>query len=1612
MKKRVLSMLLALCLLIGLQPVMPVFAADGDIPETLYLAVSTASNIPSRIDLYPDPSGAQNQYHMYLPGNAVPSACFLSWEGGLTATLNGKGYASGTLPIPAPGETETVTFTRGSTTKTFNIVTYQGSASVHPIFFELDESQGTIAAMLENKNNTCTGTVIIDGIAHNLDTIKGRGNATWRDDKEKKPFNFKLDKATEKKLSLSWIDCEKTRKWTLLSNVNDRTLLRNKVAYDLAHQMGIGFDSAPVDIWLNGSYWGTYQLTPKTDAYVSDDGYLLEDNNIVDDEDPSFNTGGMIINIKEIGDNLIIAEGGNPDDETSQATKSAIQANKSKIQSYFSDVYNAMNASSGTNSKGVYYADYFDMDSMASFYLLHEFIKNLEVDGGSIFLTRNGTADTDKLIAGPAWDYDNSMGYNGSNGSMAAGGSGWPRNAPLNYASLSVGNWYITGRNRGKLFGTLSKHQDFLDKTYEVYNRYYALFDDVNQNVRRQAALIEDSARMNFIRTVKEDKNNFDFPQHNTTFDEGTAYEVNYKEAQVWEEYVDNLVTFTSGRAQFFHDQMYVENTCDHDYQAVVTAPTCTEGGYTTYTCTKCGESYVDDEIPALGHDFVNGVCTRCGTQVMKVTFYCDEGVSITTYDKQDLTGAHENAVEAYPRDSASGLVDVSGNGQVNFVVNIANGYKLDSITADPPTNYKNFKLPEETQVPNCYRLTKVAGNVNIIVKVIEVGPCEHEYTAVETPATCTAQGFTTCTCSKCGDSYISGYTPKIPHNYVGGVCTVCGEKLINVTISCGEGASVTVLETQKADGPNTENATKANPRDGDSGLIDCSGEGQVNFIVKLANGYELESVTAEPAGSYKNLKGPADTAIENGYRITKVTGDFTITVTAKKAGGDPTVPKATFVCDEGASITTYDTQDMLGEAHENATEAYPRDSVSGEIDATGSGQVNFVVNIANGYKLDSITAEPASNYKNFKLPDETLVNNGYRITKMTGNVTVTVKVTETGPCEHDYKAEVTQPTCTAQGFTTYTCSKCGESYVGDYTAKIPHNYVNGTCTVCGEKLVNVTISCSEGASVTVLETQKADGPAAENAAKANPRDGDSGLIDCSGEGQVNFIVKLADGYLLESVIAEPAASYKNLKGPEDTGIENGYRITKVKGDFTITVTARKNGDPVCEHEFRTDVTAPTCTEKGYTTYTCTKCGYTYTGDETAALGHDFQNGVCTRCGQKEDLPPVVNKDELDKAIADAEKVEKEKYTDETVAALDTAVAAAKAVQAADDASQDAVDAAVMAVRDAIKALKEKPVVDKTELYLLTEPAERLKEEDFTPESFAPFKTVLETARNVQENPNATQAEVDTAVKDLKDAIEALQPAESRADKRALAQAEADAMMYLNRELDFTAQSIAALRDAYVKASQIMNKADATQDEVDAATKAVYDAIEALEEKPDFLFDDVKDPGKFYFDPVYWAYYADPQITNGVDKTHFGPDNACTRGHVVTFLWRAAGCPEPKSSTTPFKDLKKGAFYEKAVAWAVENEITNGMSVDKFAPDAECNRGQIVTFLWRFKGKPDPKSAETPFKDLKEGAFYLKAVAWAVENEITNGMSADKFAPDNTCTRGQVVTFLYRATSD
>ena len=173
------------------------------------------------------------------------------------------------------------------------------------------------------------------------------------------------------------------------------------------------------------------------------------------------------------------------------------------------------------------------------------------------------------------------------------------------------------------------------------------------------------------------------------------------------------------------------------------------------------------------------------------------------------------------------------------------------------------------------------------------------------------------------------------------------------------------------------------------------------------------------------------------------------------------------------------------------------------------------------------------------------------------------------------------------------------------------------------------------------------------------------------------------------------------------------------------------------------------------------------------------------------------------------------------------------------------------------------------------------------------------------------------------------------------------------------------------------------------------------------VFVDVAE-GSYYEEAIDWA--VEKGITNGVSSNMFAPNDPCTRAQIVTFLWRAAGSPAPKSMRS-FTDVPADTFYAKAVAWAVENGITSGTGESKFSPNSTCTRAQAVTFLYRASGSP-AVSGKAEFSDVSTTAFYADAVAWAAKKGITTGIGGGLFGSDNDCTRGQIVTFLWRAMAE
>ena len=293
---------------------------------------------------------------------------------------------------------------------------------------------------------------------------------------------------------------------------------------------------------------------------------------------------------------------------------------------------------------------------------------------------------------------------------------------------------------------------------------------------------------------------------------------------------------------------------------------------------------------------------------------------------------------------------------------------------------------------------------------------------------------------------------------------------------------------------------------------------------------------------------------------------------------------------------------------------------------------------------------------------------------------------------------------------------------------------------------------------------------------------------------------------------------------------------------------------------------------------------------------------------------------------------------------------------------------------------------DKTALDAAISAAEALDENAYTAESWAALTEALENARAVSADPNADQETVDAALAALNAAVAALEARHEHSYEAVVTAPTCTEGGYTTYTCEcggsYTADETAPLGHDWKGVE--CERCDATR------------------ENP---FTDVPNDS-FCIDPVLWA--VEEGITTGTSATTFDPNGKCARAIVVTFLWRAAGSPEPETANNPFTDVKESDFYYKAVLWAVENGITTGTSATTFSPTELCNRATVVTFLYRAMGSPEVSSSDNPFTDVKVDSWYGPAVLWAVEKGITNGMGDGIFGVGATCTRAQVVTFLYR----
>ena len=391
---------------------------------------------------------------------------------------------------------------------------------------------------------------------------------------------------------------------------------------------------------------------------------------------------------------------------------------------------------------------------------------------------------------------------------------------------------------------------------------------------------------------------------------------------------------------------------------------------------------------------------------------------------------------------------------------------------------------------------------------------------------------------------------------------------------------------------------------------------------------------------------------------------------------------------------------------------------------------------------------------------------------------------------------------------------------------------------------------------------------------------------------------------------------------------------------------------------------------------------------------------------------------EVDAAIAKANALNKDNYKD--FSAVEAAVNAV--VRNKNITEQSDVDAMAGAIEGAISNLAFKPA-DYTAVDAAIEKAKALNENDY--KDFSAVKAALEAVvrdKNITEQP-----EVDAMAKAIEDAIAALVKKPSSEvfpttypvttpDKTengtvtvSTENAASGSIVTITVKPDsgYMLEDIIVI-DSDGKELSLTNNGNGEYTFTMPSGK-VEIKVTFAEDNSLNLFRDVPSDA-YYFEAVRWAVANN--VTNGTSATTFSPEEGCTRAQAVTFLWRIAGKPAPTESKNPFTDVKEGTYYYNAVLWAVEKGITNGTSATTFSPDEVCTRAQAVTFLWRAAGKPAPTESKNPFTDVKESEYYYNAVLWAVEKGITNGTSKTTFAPDDTCTRAQTVTFLFRASRD
>ena len=420
------------------------------------------------------------------------------------------------------------------------------------------------------------------------------------------------------------------------------------------------------------------------------------------------------------------------------------------------------------------------------------------------------------------------------------------------------------------------------------------------------------------------------------------------------------------------------------------------------------------------------------------------------------------------------------------------------------------------------------------------------------------------------------------------------------------------------------------------------------------------------------------------------------------------------------------------------------------------------------------------------------------------------------------------------------------------------------------------------------------------------------------------------------------------------------------------------------DHLNRNGVTAPTCTDQGYTTHTCANCGDSYVDSYTDALGHSYgewytvqeptcsapgtQRRDCDRCDAYE-TGSLETVDHDYRSTVTEPTCTEQGYTTHTCADCG-------------DSYVDSYTAALGHDWDAGVVIVE-PTEEESGLRRHT--CQRCQ---ITEDRVIPPLDHTHKYDSVATAPTCTEQGYTTHTCSCGDSyVDSYVPALGHAY-------DTEVTAPTCTERGYTTHTCSRCSDRYV-------------DSYTAALGHEYRDYKCIrcEELEPMPFEDVRQ-GDYYHIPVMWA--VDNGITTGATETTFAPEKTATRAEVITFIWRANGEPEPTSTHNPFTDVKEGRFYYKAVLWAVEEGITTGTSATTFSPHDECSRCQVVAFLWRVEGEPEAEYNDA-FDDVAEGKWYAEPISWALEMGITTGISENEFGVHVPCNRAQIVTFLHRA---